>query len=366
MKKILSVFLFTILAVSVTHAEGLVYTSGTGGPYKPTFTFSNTLRFNAKNNDVVELQKTLISKGYLKSEATGYFGKLTFAAVKAFQKDNKLKDDGIVGKVTKNLLIQEINAPISNGTPQIDVSDAINPQTNAVPCTASTPASIKVLSPNGGETYQAGQQVTVKWKTCNVSSNSQVLVALHQDGIWQNVVYLSNSTINDGSEIFTIPSSIALGNYKVRVGSSAANIQQDFSDNLFTITASQQSTTTACASTTAPWIKVLSPNGGESYINTQAVTVKWTSCNIPANTQLIVELMSNNDGIMNVFVQNTGTYTFQLSANALMNPPVTPAQPVVYGQYFKVHVGTPPTIFPSYHDWSDGLFTITSPVSLTN
>ena len=45
--------------------------------------------------------KTLISKGYLKTEATGYFGKLTFAAVKAFQKDNKLKDDGIVGKVTK-------------------------------------------------------------------------------------------------------------------------------------------------------------------------------------------------------------------------------------------------------------------------
>jgi peptidoglycan hydrolase-like protein with peptidoglycan-binding domain len=254
MKKILSVFLFTILAVSVTHAEGLVYTSGTGGPYKPTFTFSNTLRFNAKSNDVVELQKTLISKGYLKAGATGYFGKLTFAAVKAFQKDNKLKDDGIVGKVTKNLLIQEINAPISNGTPQIDVSDAINPQTNAVPCTASTPASIKVLS----------------------------------------------------------------------------------------------------------------PNGGESYINNQGVTVKWTSCNIPANTQLIVELMSNNDGIMNVFVQNTGTHTFQLSANALMNPPVTTAQPVVYGQYFKVHVGTPPTIFPSYHDWSDGLFTITSPVSLTN
>lgn len=170
MKKILSVFLFMILAVSVTHAEGLVYTSGTGGPYKPTFTFSNTLRFNAKSNDVVELQKTLISKGYLKTEATGYFGKLTFAAVKAFQKDNKLKPDGLVGKVTKNLLIQEINKPISNGTPQVDVSGAINPQINTAPCTASTAPSINVTNPIAGASYIVGDTVVVNWTSCNVQN----------------------------------------------------------------------------------------------------------------------------------------------------------------------------------------------------
>lgn len=174
--------MFTILAVSVTHAEGLVYTSGTGGTYKPTFTFSNTLRFNAKNKDVVELQKTLISKGYLKTEATGYFGKLTFAAVKAFQKDNKLKDDGIVGKVTKNLLIQEINKPISNGTPQVDVSDAINPQINTVPCTASTPSSINVLSPNGGQAFAFGSTMNIQWSICNPPANSWVALQINGGG----------------------------------------------------------------------------------------------------------------------------------------------------------------------------------------
>ena len=37
-----------------------------------------------------------------------------------------------------------------------------------------------------------------------------------------------------------------------------------------------------CSSTgtAQPWIQVLSPNGGESYVTGQKITVKWTSCNI--------------------------------------------------------------------------------------
>lgn len=50
------------------------------------FVFNNNLRFGSTHPDVVELQKVLIAQGHLKIAApTGYFGPLTFAAVKAYQ-----------------------------------------------------------------------------------------------------------------------------------------------------------------------------------------------------------------------------------------------------------------------------------------
>ncbi len=114
----------------------------------------------------------------------------------------------------------------------------------------------------------------------------------------------------------------------------------------------------ACTPTTTPYITVLSPNGGEAYSNTDELEVEWESCNIASSTTLAVELLHNTDGIMIAFVPNTGSHTFQLSAASLMNPPVSPSQPVTYGQYFKAYVGTPPTTFPSYQDWSDNSFAI--------
>ncbi|MFA6515358.1 MAG: hypothetical protein WCT42_03805 [Candidatus Paceibacterota bacterium] len=41
-----------------------------------------------------------------------------------------------------------------------------------------------------------------------------------------------------------------------------------------------------CLPTTAPWIKVLSPNGGETYLMGQKTTIKWNSCNLPNSTHL--------------------------------------------------------------------------------
>lgn len=213
MKKILSVFLFTILAVSVTHAEGLVYTSDTGGPYKPTFTFSNTLRFNTKSNDVVELQKTLISKGYLKAGATGYFGKLTFAAVKAFQKDNKLKDDGIVGKVTKNLLIQEINAPISNGTPEVNLSPISTTVTTGgtivpVPQSNVSATQWSQLVVNGVTIpYPSSWQVrNPDTSTCGQMQGIMCLSSLGQNGFLSYKIYNpSISSAEDQNAIYISP-----------------------------------------------------------------------------------------------------------------------------------------------------------------
>jgi len=63
-----------------------------------------SLKIGSRNSDVTTLQQALISKGYLKTTATGYFGSLTKSAVIAFQTANGLKSDGVVGVKTLALL----------------------------------------------------------------------------------------------------------------------------------------------------------------------------------------------------------------------------------------------------------------------
>ena len=65
---------------------------------------SRYLKKGHKGEDVEKIQARLIVLGYLNDDADGIFGKLTQAAVKAYQKDQGIKVDGIVGPVTYGLL----------------------------------------------------------------------------------------------------------------------------------------------------------------------------------------------------------------------------------------------------------------------
>ena len=76
-------------------------------PTKPT---KPTLRRGSKGATVVELQEALIERGYSLApyNADGNFGKVTEAAVKAFQKANGLSADGVVGAKTWEALTTPI------------------------------------------------------------------------------------------------------------------------------------------------------------------------------------------------------------------------------------------------------------------
>lgn len=87
-------------------ANGSTAGSGTASP-TPTAAPSTAytlLKKGVTSSAVKTLQEKLISLGYLKTTATGYYGSATFAAVKAFQQDNGLKADGIAGNETQTRL----------------------------------------------------------------------------------------------------------------------------------------------------------------------------------------------------------------------------------------------------------------------
>lgn len=113
------------------------------------------------------------------------------------------------------------------------VSIVVNPVDPWTALCADGQPHIQVLSPNGGETYTAGQQVTVKWKSCNIFATAQINIG---------IVNTSNTgadfapTINDGQETINIGTGWAPGLlYKVKITSQNT---MDLSDNLFTINGS--------------------------------------------------------------------------------------------------------------------------------
>ena len=79
-----------------------------------------SMRLGEQSSSVKELQNLLVKYGYLKSSnATGYFGELTKAAVVSFQKNNKLTQDGAAGAQTMNLLrsgkAKKATRPVTTG-----------------------------------------------------------------------------------------------------------------------------------------------------------------------------------------------------------------------------------------------------------
>lgn len=78
-----------------------------------------TLRVGSRGENVVRLQRELISRGILKDTADGIFGPKTEKAVRDFQSSNGLAVDGIAGPKTHAKLFPQV---VSRGTSSVTTS----------------------------------------------------------------------------------------------------------------------------------------------------------------------------------------------------------------------------------------------------
>ncbi|HEY8345396.1 MAG TPA: peptidoglycan-binding domain-containing protein [Bacillota bacterium] len=69
---------------------------------------ATVLQPGTNNQVVLQVQQWLVLLGYLKHQPTGYYGALTEQAVKAFQAEQNVVVDGVVGRETFSLLRERI------------------------------------------------------------------------------------------------------------------------------------------------------------------------------------------------------------------------------------------------------------------
>jgi ethanolamine utilization protein EutP (predicted NTPase) len=153
--------------------------------------------------------------------------------------------------------------------------------------------NITLTNPNGGENWQAGTTQTITW-TDNINGN--VKIELYKGGTFHSII--STSTGSDGSENWNIPFAQESGtNYRVKITSIDDPSITDESDADFTIIGYQ--------------ITVVSPNGGEQWLDTDDQQITWTD-NLTGNVE--IQLIKNDDFLTTITTStpSDGSYTWNI------------------------------------------------------
>jgi len=151
--------------------------------------------------------------------------------------------------------------------------------------TSDAPFSIipplTVLSPNGGEEWEQGTTQTIQWDYGGDPGPSVKIEALRGDTaiavITPKTPVGSGGT---GSMTLTLPKNAPAGTtYRLRISSTSNPIYTDTSDASFSV-----------ITNTSASISLISPNGGENYLQGSPLAINWTYTGDPGPTVKIEAL----------------------------------------------------------------------------
>jgi len=169
-------------------------------------------------------------------------------------------------------------------------------------CNSESKPSIKVITPNGGEVFNLGQTINIKWNSNCIDSKAFVYLNIGIEGSQAVPELLYNMKVsNTGSYNFTIPSDYNVGGnksnkYVVELSYSYGNGEQasDISDNSFTINYTTVSTT-SCTS-----------DKGNSMTFQKALEIaKASSCNSVGKFTKEYNCNKNAGGLVDVYMEPT-------------------------------------------------------------
>jgi len=194
------------------------------------------------------------------------------------------------------------------------------------------PGVITVVSPNGGENWQAGSSQIISW-TDNIIEN--VMIELYKGGSFHSVI--STSTSSDGSRTWDIPLSLGSGSdYTIKITSVDSVNVFDFSDASFTIF--------------QPVITVTTPNGGENWLIDSANLITWSD-NIAEDVELHLYKGGSFHSIIAASTFSDGSYAWTVPLST------TP------GSDYKIRISGVNN--SSIFDLSDGNFTLSNEIIVT-
>jgi len=196
--------------------------------------------------------------------------------------------------------------------------------------TISNPSPyVTVTSPNGGENWQVGSVHNITWTSSGVA-NVMIEYTTNNGISWMTII--STYAASGGSYSWTVPNTPSV-QCKVRISDSGNPSLYDISDNVFSISTSNQS------------ISVTNPNGGENWVVGSVHNITWTSTGV---TNVKIEYTIDNGTswttIISSYPASAGSYSW-----AVPNTPSTQC---------KVRISESGN--PSLYDISDNVFTISN------
>jgi hypothetical protein len=208
-------------------------------------------------------------------------------------------------KIASDIMPSEVAyIRISN---EFDVS--INDQ-NDLPFNITRP-SIRITSPNGGETLYIGQAKVVTWvKDGSFSPNVKIEYSEDNAVSWKTLV---ESIVNNGSYTWNLNASLTPGElYLLKISDVEDGTIHDISDAAFKVS--------------KPTITITYPNGGELLYPEETKNIRWQSAALGASRQMKIEFSGDNGGTWEVITASTGnngSYSWkpsrnQVSSNALI------------------------------------------------
>ncbi|MGB8657665.1 MAG: dockerin type I domain-containing protein [Candidatus Zixiibacteriota bacterium] len=180
------------------------------------------------------------------------------------------------------------------------------PRHNLPYCFWIGPPQIRVVSPNGGETWVVGDAHNIAWLSENFDgANVKIEYSTNSGANWLPVV---NSTPNTGSYPWLIPSTPS-PNCLVRVSDAADGIPFDVSDNVFSITLTPYFSIDAVPDT--QWVK---QGGNTSY---QLTLTSYYGFNSPCSLTISGVPPQASHEFNPPVVTPTGTSTLSLTTDSL-------------------------------------------------
>jgi hypothetical protein len=203
------------------------------------------------------------------------------------------------------------------------------------------PASVTVVSPNGGENWSTGSAQAIVW-TFTGDPGANVKITLLKAGKLVSTIAEAVSAGKDGNGSFswTIPASQTAGNnYQISVTSTSASSCTDTSDASFSIKPPQP-------------ITVLAPTGGENWKVGYEYTIMWKRT-VDIGKTVKIELIKG-DAVVKTIVSSTGS-----GSSGTGSYPWTIPNNLAYGRNCRIKVTA--NANTSFTDTSDEVFTISGP-----
>ena len=151
--------------------------------------------------------------------------------------------------------------------------------------------SITITSPNSGNSYYTNNNYTIYWTGANlVSPFVGIQYSLDGGANWS---VISNATLNDGAEAWTMPSTLTTQGL-IRIFDVGYPATADTSNGFFNII--------------SPFITLTSPNGGQNYTGCSTQLVTYQKGGTSSNIRL--EHSSNNGSTWSTLTSNAGSSSY--------------------------------------------------------